>query len=288
MILGRDGLRRTKIPAKHRASGEPKARPLSVTVVTASATLSLSVHSESYPHVEALGFALPATDMTLADPPSALRPDPPKLGVERDARAQSVLDAAVAVFSEKGLHTATLQDVADRIGMAKILVYRLYPSRQALIDALFGDVLAEIEGIAQNPWGGYGSGVAALIELGRARPALYLLLLRDARGGAETAPWATACDVLIAGLAQPFIAPPAGASALTRAACAHAARAFLPFIVETWVAGIRGEDGMTDAARVKWFGDMVRAWRTATYEALDLPLAPEPIVLASIPTLRDA
>jgi hypothetical protein len=45
---------------------------------------------------------------------------------------------------------------------------------------------------------------------------------------------------------------------------------------------------MTDTARVKWFGAMVRAWRTATYEALGLPLAPEPTVLGPIPPLRDA
>ncbi len=116
------------------------------------------------------------------------RPGQPKPRVDRDARAQAVLDAAVMVFTEKGLHAATMQDVANRVGMAKILIYRLYPSRQALIDALFSDILGEIEAIATKPWRGYGSGIATLIEMGRARPALFLLLLRDARGGPRPRP----------------------------------------------------------------------------------------------------
>ncbi|WP_421737387.1 TetR/AcrR family transcriptional regulator [Caulobacter sp.] len=208
------------------------------------------------------------------------RPGQPKPRVDRDARAQAVLDAAVMVFTEKGLHAATMQDVANRVGMAKILIYRLYPSRQALIDALFSDILGEIEAIATKPWRGYGSGIATLIEMGRARPALFLLLLRDARGGPETAPWATACDTLLTALTEPFVAAPADAPDDLRAACAHAARAFLPFIIETWIAGIERGDGMTDAARITWFGDMALAWRTATRKALELPEAPEPASLA--------
>ena len=211
------------------------------------------------------------------------RPGQPKPRVDRDARAQAVLDAAVMVFTEKGLHAATMQDIADRVCMAKILIYRLYPSRQALIDALFSDILVEIEAVAARPWGGYGSGMATLIEMGRARPSLFLLLLREARGGPETMPWATACDALLAGLTEPFVAPPPEASDKLKAACTHAARTFLPFVTQAWVAGIEESDGMTDAARIKWFGAMVRAWRTATREALGLPDAPEPAVLASRP-----
>jgi AcrR family transcriptional regulator len=209
------------------------------------------------------------------------RPGQPKPRVDRDARAQAVLDAAVRVFTDRGLHAATMQHIADQVGMAKILIYRLYPSRQALIDALFSEVLIEIETIAAHPWGGYGSGIAALIEMGRARPALVLLLLRDARGGPETAPWATACDALLAGLTEPFVAPPSDASDLLKAACAHAARTFVPFITQTWIAGLEQSDGLGDAARIRWFGDIVRAWRTATRDALGLSVAPEPASRAS-------
>ncbi len=82
-------------------------------------------------------------------------------------------------------------------------------------------------------------------------------------------------------MTEPFVAAPADAQDHLRAACAHAARAFRPFIVETWIAGIERSDGMTDAARITWFGDMALAWRTATRKALDLPAAPEPASLAA-------
>lgn len=209
------------------------------------------------------------------------RPGQPKPRVDRDARAQAVLDAAVRVFAEKGFHNTTMQDIADRVCMAKILIYRLYPSRQALIDALFSDILGEIETIAAQPWRGYGSGMATLIALGRTHPALLLLLLREARGHPETLPWATACDTLLAGLAEPFVAAPAEASDETKAACAQAARTFMPFIVEACIAGIEDRDGMTDVARAEWFGAIVLAWRTATRTALGLPDAPEPYSLLS-------
>jgi AcrR family transcriptional regulator len=65
--------------------------------------------------------------------------------VDKAARGLAVLEAAVEVFAEKGLQADTMQDVADRMGVAKILIYRLYPSRQALIDALFADMLARVE-----------------------------------------------------------------------------------------------------------------------------------------------
>lgn len=201
------------------------------------------------------------------------RPGQPKPRVDRDARGQAVLDAAVEVFTRKGLQAATMQDVADRLGMAKILVYRLYPSRQAMIDALFADALRRIQAACAGPWGGYGSSLSGLIDLGRGHPDLFLLLLRDARAAPEAAPWARACDDLMVQLGQPFVAAPPGASLELRAACHQAVRTFQPFFVQAWIAGIERKDGLSDAARIKWFGDIVRAWRTATHEALGLSSA---------------
>ena len=185
-----------------------------------------------------------------------------------------MLEAAVEVFTQKGLQVATMQDVADRLGMAKILVYRLYPSRQAMIDALFVDALRRIEAACAGPWGGYGSSLSALIDLGRGYPDLFLLLLRDARATPEAAMWARALADLMVQLGQPFVVAPPDASAELREACRQAVRTFQPFFVQAWIAGIERKDGMGDEARLKWFGDIVRAWRTATREALGLPSPP--------------
>ena len=206
------------------------------------------------------------------------RPGQPKPRVDKAARGLAVLEAAVEVFAEKGLQVATMQDVADRMGVAKILIYRLYPSRQSLIDALFGDMLARIQAEAGRPWGGYGSSIARLVAMSRANPKLALLLLRDARGAPEAVAWREALEVLLTDLIEPFVAPPPDAADAQRATCRHAARTFMPFVIEAWAAGIEGSDGMDDEARTRWFGEIVKAWREATYAAAGLtPLALPPL-----------
>ncbi len=210
------------------------------------------------------------------------RPGQPKPRVDKAARGQAVLDAAVEVFAEKGLQVATMQDVADRLGVAKILIYRLYPSRQSLIDGLFGELLARIEASADQPWGGYGSSIARLVQMSRAtHPKLALLLLRDARGAPEAAAWREALEALLTQLIEPFVAPPQDASETARTTCRHAARTFMPFVIEAWAAGVEETDGMDDATRTRWFGEIVKAWREATYAAAGLTPPPLPPPRAS-------
>ena len=209
------------------------------------------------------------------------RPGQPKPRVDKAARGLAVLEAAVEMFSEKGLQVATMQDVADRMGVAKILIYRLYPSRQSLIDALFGEMLVRIKADAGRPWGGYGSSIARLVEMSRANPKLALLLLRDARGAPEAAVWREALEILLTKLIEPFVAPPEDASDAQRATCRHAARTFMPFVIEAWAAGVEQTDGMDDTTRTRWFGEIVRAWREATYAAAGLTTPPLPPLHAS-------
>jgi AcrR family transcriptional regulator len=52
-----------------------------------------------------------------------------------------VLDAAVALLAERP--QATMQEVADASGLGRTTVYRHFPRRQDLIDALFEEVLRE-------------------------------------------------------------------------------------------------------------------------------------------------
>jgi AcrR family transcriptional regulator len=51
-----------------------------------------------------------------------------------------VLTAAAEVFDERGL-SAGLEDVARRAGVGVATVYRRFPSREALLDALLADLL---------------------------------------------------------------------------------------------------------------------------------------------------
>ena len=62
--------------------------------------------------------------------------------LRRDAAAnrERVLDAAAEVFHEHGLG-AGLEDVARRAGVGVGTVYRRFPSREALLEALLSDLL---------------------------------------------------------------------------------------------------------------------------------------------------
>src|ERR1700759_2950656 len=71
--------------------------------------------------------------------PSATRP------LRRDAERnrQLILDTAKTVFAIRGLD-ASLDEVAHEAGLGVGTVYRRFPNRDALIDALFADMLASI------------------------------------------------------------------------------------------------------------------------------------------------
>jgi AcrR family transcriptional regulator len=55
---------------------------------------------------------------------------------QRQARLQTILDAALDVFSEKGFADARLDEVAARARIAKGTIYLYFPSKEALFEAL--------------------------------------------------------------------------------------------------------------------------------------------------------
>jgi AcrR family transcriptional regulator len=79
--------------------------------------------------------------------------------LRRDAERnrQRILEAAAEVFTEEGLG-ATLDDVAARAGVGVGTVYRRFPGKQALVEALFTERLDTLVGFAEqaladpDPW----------------------------------------------------------------------------------------------------------------------------------------
>jgi AcrR family transcriptional regulator len=54
----------------------------------------------------------------------------------KDARAPEILDAALAVFAQKGFAATRLDDIAARAGITKGTIYLYFDSKQALFEAL--------------------------------------------------------------------------------------------------------------------------------------------------------
>jgi AcrR family transcriptional regulator len=89
--------------------------------------------------------------------------------LRRDAERnrQRILDAAQELFTERGLGV-TLNDIAHHAEVGVGTVYRRFPDKQQLIDALFDERIGEIvtlaeEGLADpDPW----EGLAGFLERG--------------------------------------------------------------------------------------------------------------------------
>src|SRR5215813_11475739 len=105
------------------------------------------------PQVTAPGTGCPEAGV----PAAALDQRPLRKDAERNRLR--ILRAAAEVFTEQGLR-ATLDDVADRAGVGVGTVYRRFPDKEALVEALFTERLDKLVGLAEqaladpDPWAG--------------------------------------------------------------------------------------------------------------------------------------
>ena len=104
--------------------------------------------------------------------------------LRRDAERnrQLILEAAKAVFAQRGLD-ASLEEVAHEAGLGVGTVYRRFPNREALVDALFDDMVASIQRVIEESetlpraWDGMVHFMTAMLEIqGRDKAVRDLLL----------------------------------------------------------------------------------------------------------------
>lgn len=118
--------------------------------------------------------------------------DPVARPLRRDAERnrRRILDAAAEVFADRGLG-ASLDEIAQHAEVGVGTVYRRFPNKETLIDALFDDELDGIvalaeEGLAiEDPWAGLQHFLRAALERQANNRGLKELLL-GARTGEET------------------------------------------------------------------------------------------------------
>jgi AcrR family transcriptional regulator len=82
----------------------------------------------------------------------AVSPTPPggrRLRADAERNRARILEAAQRVFAERGLD-ATLHDVAEAAGLGVGTVYRRFPDKEALVEALFESELERLAQIAER------------------------------------------------------------------------------------------------------------------------------------------
>jgi AcrR family transcriptional regulator len=86
----------------------------------------------------------------------------------KEARPQELLDAALALFVEKGFAAAKAEEVAQRAGVSKGTLYLYYPSKEELFKAVvrqnLSSLIAEGEGMVSSHEGSSSELLACLIH----------------------------------------------------------------------------------------------------------------------------
>jgi AcrR family transcriptional regulator len=115
--------------------------------------------------------------------PSVTRP----LRKDAERNRQRVMQAAREVFAERGL-TASLDDIAHHADVGVGTVYRRFPDKEALIDALFEEALERFVASTQealenpDPWGGLVQFFEGAVGMQAADRGLKEILLSSGRG----------------------------------------------------------------------------------------------------------
>ena len=112
--------------------------------------------------------------------------------LRRDAERnrQRILLAARAAFAERGLEV-TLDEIAQRAGVGVGTVYRRYSNKDALIDELYEDIVAEIAAVAEaelaqnDPWKGLAGFLEQSLAMQASNRALKDLVTGESHRGRE-------------------------------------------------------------------------------------------------------
>jgi len=192
--------------------------------------------------------------------------------VDHDLRKAEFLRAAATVLLDKGA-SASMQEIAEGCGAQKPVFYRVFASRGDLMDALFQHVHDAIVEVQKGKWDGYGWALRVLYLEARKEREVFLVVLNTLRGDPDLDHWRRKLADLLHTKALLFFEPEPGAPPGAQARAIRASQTLSTMSFDTLVAWLEGKDGLSDEARFKWWGRIVREWRKATREAfrLDAP-----------------
>ncbi len=100
---------------------------------------------------------------------------------------EAVLDAAVALFNERGYDATSVADVAGRLGVTKSALYHHFSSKEAVLELALGRALDSLEAALDQPRDGCSASAALRDVFRGATDALvtnlpYVTLLLRVRG----------------------------------------------------------------------------------------------------------
>jgi AcrR family transcriptional regulator len=88
-----------------------------------------------------------------------------RVALRQEARRREVMEAATAVFSERGYRAASMNDIAAKLGMGKASLYHYVAGKEEVLIELYEDVLRENVIAARRIAGSELTALDALAEL---------------------------------------------------------------------------------------------------------------------------
>ena len=192
---------------------------------------------------------------------------------EREAeRREQFMRVAAAVFRQQGLSRATMEQVAGAAGVTKVVLYRRFPSKDALILAIFAETLRRLKAQDAKPWTGYGGGMRKSLAAARSFEDGFILLVRHGNQHPAYRPSYEALRDRVGArlrglLWYPDRPPLRGQRPELLDLSLEPMISFCNDCLAYWVE--RG-DPDKDEQFLRWHGQMIRAWRNNAAELLNL------------------
>ena len=116
----------------------------------------------------------------------------------RAQREAQILRVAEQVFAERGYQATTMEDVADRVGVTKPLIYDYFGSKEGLLSACIVRARTELHEVTEASWTAVGpdaplvdvfrAGVLAFFEFMDEHANAFLLIQQEGAVASQTSP----------------------------------------------------------------------------------------------------
>lgn len=178
---------------------------------------------------------------------------------------------ASRVFLERGIGQATMEDVARAAGVPKVLIYRIFSSKKALLDAIFETVAATVHESYRTPSYIYGGRAKDIVERARRCPEPFILVFRYSQVGTDPEGWGEAItDLFSAYTRERWFKPGPDAEEGAEVRAEFASRLNVAPLLDTMVRWLENRDGLDDQTRFRWWARISRDYHMASREAYRL------------------
>lgn len=113
------------------------------------------------------------------------RPPRAQAGQRRQQRRDEIMQHAAEIFAAAGIRAVTMDQLAERLGIAKVILYRFFSSREELIGSILEHTTAQLEALNTGPWKGLDHSIDRTLEVARGNSAGCRLVLKHCASDAS-------------------------------------------------------------------------------------------------------